>query len=264
MSEQQQNPPVDLVIVIDTSVSLKDDAAAASQAAEAALEAARAKCPADLRVVWLGIEGTWKETLFERTLRHYLTAECGVAAAALRGRQRGELKGGGAQEDGARAIEDIAKHFDWRPQAKRAVFFLGDEALEGGGDQVDAENIEAADRAIQTARAAAVSVHTYFGKSRSRHKQALQQEYARLARETGGQAFTAENVSAGFATVLEDSICASRAQAIAVEATAGQTGAETCTLLTTGLADYGYWWQRIHQEQPAKAAHDFRRGRIWA
>ncbi|MEO1559902.1 MAG: hypothetical protein AAFS12_09810, partial [Cyanobacteria bacterium J06632_19] len=58
MSNQSSNtPPVDLVIVIDTSPSMKDEAQALSQAAESAIKAAKSSCPSDLRVVWFGIEG---------------------------------------------------------------------------------------------------------------------------------------------------------------------------------------------------------------
>src|SRR5688572_33432765 len=115
-------PRVDLVIAIDTSVSMKDEAVGLSEAAEAAIEAAKASCPSDLQVTWLGVEGTWDNTHFSRTIRNYLTQECGVAEVDIRGRKRGMVKGGGAQEDGARAIEDLASHFNWRPGAKRAVF----------------------------------------------------------------------------------------------------------------------------------------------
>ena len=65
--------PVDLVIAIDTSVSVKAEAEGLSQAAETAIANARSHCPSDLRVIWLGIEGTWKNTQFTRTVRDYLT-----------------------------------------------------------------------------------------------------------------------------------------------------------------------------------------------
>jgi len=68
--------PVDLVIVIDTSVSVKAEAEGLSQAAETAIANARSHCPSDLRVIWLGIEGTWKNTQFERTVRDYLSKTC--------------------------------------------------------------------------------------------------------------------------------------------------------------------------------------------
>ncbi|MDH3603972.1 MAG: hypothetical protein OEU26_30565 [Candidatus Tectomicrobia bacterium] len=59
-SESNTHPAVDLVIVIDTSASMEDEAVGLSQAAEAAIEAARASCPSDLHVEWFGCEGTWR------------------------------------------------------------------------------------------------------------------------------------------------------------------------------------------------------------
>lgn len=139
MSNQASSiPPVDLVIVIDTSPSMKDQAQALSNAAASAIAKAKSSCPSDLRVVWLGIEGTWKGTNFDQTLRAYLTQKK-VPESKLRGRKKGEVADAGAQEDAARAIEDISDYFDWRKGAARALFYLGDEALEGGGDKTKQE-----------------------------------------------------------------------------------------------------------------------------
>ncbi|MBE9127405.1 MULTISPECIES: hypothetical protein [unclassified Coleofasciculus] len=217
MSERQQQtigktntiPLVDLVIVMDTSGSMKDEAQALSDAAEAAIEAAKSSCPSDLRVVWVGIEGTWKGTHFNRTIRDYLTQECHVIESALRGRKRGEVPQGGAQEDGARAIEDISEHFDWRAGAAKAMFYLGDEAIEGGGKKTEQEDIEAANLAIQKAKQFNVTVHTYLGTLKSKHREGIQAEYARIAQETGGQAFTDRDAIGGFTEVLEMAICSS-------------------------------------------------------
>lgn len=52
------NKPVDLIIAIDTSGSMQDEAVGLSQAAAGAIETAQSSCPSDLRVVWLGLEGT--------------------------------------------------------------------------------------------------------------------------------------------------------------------------------------------------------------
>ena len=206
-------PPVDLVVVIDSSVSMKDEAAALSTAVDAAIESARTHCPSDLRVTYLGIEGVFKGTHFEHTVRDYLTA-AGVDAASLRGRKRGTVAEGGAQEDGARAIEDVSLHFDWRAGAARAVFFLGDEALEGGNQnaQQDQADIEAATRAIGVAAQAGVRVHTYLGTSgvKASVKQAIQAEYARVAQETGGEAFTSQDAISGFTALLQKVICGSK------------------------------------------------------
>ena len=212
MNDRPSNsiPSVDLVIVIDTSPSMKDEAQALSKAAEAAINRAKSSCPSNLRVTWLGIEGTWKGTKFARTVAAYLTQECKVSPSSLSGRKRGELKSAGAQEDGARAIADLADFFNWREGAAKAIFYLGDEALEGGGAKTDRADIDATNIAIQKAQASGVTVHTYFGTSKSKHRQGIASEYARLATDTGGQAFTDQDALKGFSAVLEKVICGSR------------------------------------------------------
>lgn len=202
--------PVDLVVVIDTSPSMKDEARDLSDAAAAAIAAAVSSCPCDLRIVWFGIEGTWKGTNFNRTIQDYLLKECQVSPTDIRARKRGELADAGAQEDAARTVEDISNHFDWRPGAARAMFYLGDEALEGGGDRTEEKDIIAANKAIAKAKEAGVKVHTYFGTTKSKFKNTLEQEYARLAKETGGRAFTDRDSISGFTELFQKVICNSR------------------------------------------------------
>lgn len=207
-------PLVDLVVVIDSSVSMKDEAVALDVAMAAAIDGARAHCPSDLRVVYLGIEGTFRDTRFDRSIRNYLTSTCKVDESLLRGRKRGTVAGGGAQEDGARAIEDLSRHFDWRDGAGRAVFFLGDESLDAGNQDAkqDQSDIEAANIAILVATAANVRVHTYLGTSSVKEKvrKEIEGEYARLARETGGQSFTSQDALRGFQELLQQVICGSK------------------------------------------------------
>lgn len=189
---------------------MKDEAEGLSQVAEAAIETAKSSCPSDLRVAWFGIEGKWKQTKFDQTIRDYLIHQCNVPESDIRSRKRGEVADAGAQEDAARVIEDISAHFDWRPDAARAIFYLGDEALEGGGDRTQQEDIEAANLAIQKAKNAGVTVHTYFGTSKSKYRESIEKEYTRVASETGGQAFTDQDAISGFTAVLEKVICGSR------------------------------------------------------
>ncbi len=203
-------PAVDLVIVIDTSPSMKDEAQGLSDAAASAIAKAKSSCPSELRVVWLGIEGTWKGTNFDQTIRAYLAQKSKVSESKLRGRKKGELKSAGAQEDAARAIEDISEYFDWRKGAVRAIFYLGDEAVEGGGDKTEQKDITAANLAIQKAQTAGVTVHTYFGTSKSKYQAGIKTEYARIATSTGGQSFTDKDAISGFSVVLEKVICGSR------------------------------------------------------
>ncbi len=98
---------VNLVVVIDSSVAMKDEADTLNQAVAAAIETAKTKCPSTLRVTHLGVEGTFKNTRFDTTVKNHLTGTAKADEAALRGRKKGSVAGGGAQEDGARAIEDV-------------------------------------------------------------------------------------------------------------------------------------------------------------
>lgn len=271
-------PLVDLVILIDTSPTMKADARAISEAAESALAMAQGQWPLDIRLVWLGIEGRWRQTAFTQTLRTYLTQECQVDPGLLRSRQRGELPDGGAQEDAARAIEDATTYLDWRSQAQRHLLYLGDEALEAGGEKPEAADVAAADRAIQAAQTAGVRVHTHLGLSKSRHRDALAQEYARVATATGGLAFAASTTAptdfvAALVAILGHhhtalSTDAQKETAMATKDTPApaDTTPQKSYLPTTqtGLQDYAYWWDyaRKHAKK-GKGAKPFRRGRIW-
>lgn len=284
-------PLVDLVILTDTSPTIKTNARAVSEAATAALASAEGQGPRDIRLVWLGIEGRWRQTAFNQTLRTYLTQGCQVPASALRSRRRGELPDGGAQEDAARAIEDATTHLDWRPQAQRHLLYLGDEALDGGGDQPDAADRAAADRAIQAAQTAGVRVHTHLGLSKSPHRQALAQEYARVATATGGLAFAASPTAPTDFVALLGAILGHRQITLSTDSQKKETPmatkdsqtpapaaapapAETAPAATpqksylpttqTGLQDYAYWWDYARkQAKKGKGVKAFRRGRIW-
>jgi hypothetical protein len=271
----QDTQQIDLVIIIDTSPSMRDEAVALSEATETAIEAVEANCPSDLRVLWFGIEGTWENSNFNQTIRNYLVKEVKVPESKLRGRKRGTVPRSGAQEDGARAIEDIADYFDWRTEATRAIFYLGDEALEGGGKEVDPEDTAAANLAIQKAKNNQVMVHTYFGTSASRYRQELQQEYARIAHETRGKTFTKENVtSSGFAEVLKqvictttipcksvDSVCLENAQEMEV-CVCGPNGANRLFIYTgTAVFEFGGTWREFMGDNFVKGYLYFKVGR---
>jgi hypothetical protein len=191
--------PVDLVVVIDTSGSMTDEAKDLSNAAEAAISAAAKSCPSDLRVKWFGIEGTWADTNFTQSHRDYLN-NLGVPDSDI-------VCTPGDFEDGAAAIMDISDHFDWRPGASRTIFYLGDEALEGGNPQ-NADDVTAANSAIAVAQSRNVKVFTYAGTGVPSDTAA---EYARVASETGGTSFTAPATNVGgFQAILEKIICASQ------------------------------------------------------
>ncbi|QNK33172.1 carbohydrate binding domain-containing protein [Serratia sp. JUb9] len=216
-TQVQSGKKVDLVIVIDTSGSMADEAKALSAALDKAVEEARKSCPSDLRVEFLGIEGTFTGTKFEKTVHNYLTTTAGADGNTLKGRKRDSVANAGAQEDVARAVEDISTHFDWRAGAEKNVFVLGDESLEGGEMILDAARIKACNDAIATALSNGAKVHTYLGTPHAttpyptpEDEEANIKEYKRLALRTGGEHYIYTKGIADFTQVLKDTICASK------------------------------------------------------
>ncbi len=199
---------VDLVVIMDTSDSMADEPDP-SAAERTARQTVAHKCPCDLRIVWLGLEGVWAGTKFTRSIREYLYG-LGVPDDDIEGSLRDTLPNQGAQEEGAAAIIDVSRHFDWRPDATRAIFFLGDEGLQGGNPQDEAD-IAAANRAIEIALSHAVSVSTYTGTALdAEHPDPdIQAEYARIAAKTKGLSYAAPIEHAGgFEKVLPEIVCA--------------------------------------------------------
>jgi len=186
-------------------------------------KAGELQCPSDLKVSYLGIEGKFSDSLFSTTIREHLT-KLGVAEGDMRGRKRGSVASGGAQEDVGRAIEDVVTHNDWRAGTKKSVFVLGDEAIDGG-DPFEQADIDAANTAIAVANAGDTRVHTYLAKvaaaknkAEAKGQEANKAEFARVASETGGQSYTHEDtLDGGFQAMLESVICASKAPAEPVE-----------------------------------------------
>ncbi|MFC6100011.1 LecA/PA-IL family lectin [Olivibacter domesticus] len=212
MSENTKK--VDLVIVIDTSGSMKSTAEAISKAIASAVDEAKSSCPSDLRVDYLGIEGTFENTKFDETIRNYLTKK-GVNAASLKSRVRKSLPGAGANEDGARAVEDVSEHYDWREGAERAIFLLQDESLDAGEMVVTPAAVKANDNAIATALKHNVKVNTYLGAPHTpyptkKDEEDMIEEFTRLASKTGGEHFIHTSGMANFKDVLKKTICASK------------------------------------------------------
>ncbi|WP_437626792.1 hypothetical protein [Sorangium sp. So ce1151] len=217
-------PTVDLVVVIDASGSMRDEADTLSKVVGTAIEATKTKCPSNLRTTYLGIEGTFAKTVFTTTVRDYLTQTAKVDASLLKGRTAAQVTADASKEDAARTIEDISTHFDWRPGAVRNIFFLGDEPLEGGlslslsSTGQDQEDIEAANRAIEVAKQTGTRVHTYMGTGKyssdaakhERIRKAIAAEYARVAGETSGQFFASQDSLNAFEAMLEKVICGSK------------------------------------------------------
>ncbi len=206
----------DLYIVIDTSQSMEDEAKALSTALSTALEQARQTCPSDLNVVFLGIEGTFPDTVFDKTVHEYLT-ENGASGAKFKSRKKGSLPSSGAQEDSAYAIEDVIHYAPWRPGAQKNVFILTDEGPLAGGLKVTDQSRQALNDTIKTALDNDTKVFSYLGTTppeipyaSKADEKAMIAEYQRLAEETGGESYTFTKGINGFVSILTDAICSSQ------------------------------------------------------
>lgn len=212
---------LDLVVIIDTSGSMSDEAVDLSNQIDAAVEKATADCPSDLRVTFLGIQGTWEGTRFDETVSHYLLSH-GAKESQLQARAPFKESDGfdhaGNREDLCRAVIDVCHHFDWRSYARKAIFVLGDESMEGGGGTLTQAAIEKNSEAIAVARSMKVKVHTYQGTPDDSptnldrfptlaDKDAVTSEYQRLAKETGGRSYIYTTGIANFLLVLKDVLC---------------------------------------------------------
>lgn len=212
---------LDLVVVIDTSGSMSDEASDLSKQIDAAIEKASANCPSRLRATFLGIEGIWAGTKFDQTASEYLI-KLGVNERDLQARLPFKESDGrdhaGNKEDLCRAVIDLSKHFDWRDDARRAIFVLGDEGMEGGGGILTRAAIAKNNEAISVAQAAGIKVYTYQGTPDDAptnldrfptlaDRDNVTREYERLAKETDGRAYIYTTGIANFVLVLEEVLC---------------------------------------------------------
>jgi len=212
---------LDLVVIIDTSASMADESVDLSQQIDAAIQNASAKCPSQLRTTFLGIQGVWEGTKFNQSASNYLIAH-GAVAENLQAREAFKEQDGknhaGNKEDLCRAVIDVSKYFDWRNNARRAIFVLGDEGMEGGGGTLTnaaiAKNIEA----ISVAQNSNVKVYTYQGTPNDdptnvdrfptlADRDRVTQEYQRLAEQTGGRSYIYTTGIANFSLVLQEILC---------------------------------------------------------
>ncbi|WP_414153957.1 MULTISPECIES: VWA domain-containing protein [Providencia] len=212
---------LDLVVVIDTSGSMSDESADLSQQIDAAIEKAAANCPSHLRATFLGIQGVWTGTKFDQSVSDYLILK-GVNESSLQARppfkEADGIDHAGNKEDLCRAVIDVSRYFDWRDGARRAIFVLGDEGMEGGGGRLTSAAIAKNNEAIEIAQHAHVKVYTYQGTPDDAptnldrfpslaDRDRVTQEYARLAEQTGGRSYIYTTGIANFALVLQEILC---------------------------------------------------------
>lgn len=212
---------LDLVVVIDTSGSMADESLDLSKDIDIAIQKALENCPSKLRVTFLGIEGTWDDTKFDQSASDYLKA-LGVPESRLQARKPFKEADGrdhaGNKEDLCRAVIDLSKYFDWRDGARRAVFVLGDEGMEGGGGVLTNTAKIKNDEAIAVAQQEKVKVYTYQGTPDDSatnldrfpsvaDRDRVTKEYVRLAEQTGGRSYIYTTGIANFSLVLQEILC---------------------------------------------------------
>lgn len=212
---------LDLVVIIDTSGSMSDESEDLSKQIDAAIEKASTNCPSQLRATFLGIQGTWDGTKFDQSASDYLIAH-GAHEGSLQARKPFKEADGrdhaGNKEDLCRAVIDVSKYFDWRDNARRAIFVLGDEGMEGGGGTLTRAAIDKNDEAIAAARNANIKVYTYQGTPNDdlsnidrfptiADRDRVTKEYVRLAEQTGGRSYIYTTGIANFSLVLQEILC---------------------------------------------------------
>lgn len=191
---------VDLVLLIDSSGSMRKMARFVNEAAVAALERAKKECKTEeVRTVWLFVD-TAKPGSGNA---HSLGADAGNFTQS----HQAYLESIGVtgpffhdvvdptpsynKEQGADAIADVAKYFDWTPGACRSILYISDTTLEGVRSN-QAANDTAKDQAISIALAKNVTVFAH----RATPYQATggmlaadcDQDYEELCTATGGYA----------------------------------------------------------------------------
>jgi len=179
-------PMVDLIVLVDTSGSMGVFASQLSSEAQAGIDAALATCNSDLRVVYLGLDGTIGSGNFNTSHRTYLNALPGAPFTL----EADQPHVGFLQEQGANAVEDLSNFFDWRPNACRSIFYVSDEELDSIMPTADVANEDAVTAAaIATAISNSVTVFSHYITRQGRGPTILQ-NYTDLTTQTGGSLIT--------------------------------------------------------------------------
>jgi len=191
---------VDLVVLIDTSGSMASKAKNISSVAEKAIKEAQKKCSTDLRVTWLGVDGTWAGTKFTTMHKDYINALSLTPAPVLFSDPHAE--------EGADSCADIATYFDWRENACRAVLYISDEPLNRGAEQ-DVNDDLATQNAISICNANTVSVFTHLAEGTGYDTNPnTMANYQDLSNQTGGKStIGGVGTKNQYIDILKDVLC---------------------------------------------------------
>lgn len=207
---------VDLIVLIDGSGSMKSVAPVASNAAAAAIENALHDCPTDLRVTWLVVDhtkpgtdvsgfGGWSGTLFTQSHEQYLM---GIGVMGPFFTDQPDLSFGAVpSEQGADAVADLSKYFDWRVGACRAIFYISDTTLDSGTHQ-EPSDVMATANAIVEANNAGVTVFAHLVDPMFTNNPAgTKSDYQALCSQTGGSLYIGVANQAKYTELLVEAIC---------------------------------------------------------
>ncbi len=207
---------VDLIVLIDTSGSMGGAASSVSAAAAKAVELAKERCPGDLKVAYMGVEGTWAGTNFITNHLSYLQSI--NAPSTIYAANTNYV--GYSAEQGANAIQDLSQYYNWREGACRAIFYISDEELDSISPLGDFANETAAtNAAIAAANAQQVTVFAHHLNYQGRAPQIIQ-NYKDLCANTGGTYYESATPNADeYVKMLAEIICkacGSKCKSIAV------------------------------------------------
>ncbi|WP_437626799.1 hypothetical protein [Sorangium sp. So ce1151] len=210
LSSEGATRAVDLVVLIDSGDAMKDLADTFSKAVGTAIGVARTRGTAAPRVTYLGVGGVFPYSVFMVTVRGYLTMVRKVDESSLsccpRSQRTGRREEASAHGKGnaGHALVDILTHFDWRPGAARNVLFLGHRPLDGLRCHPPAgeRDVEVASRIVDVATR--LGARVYMGLADAGQpcsdteadggwRERIEAEYERVAVETGGQFFLAQD-----------------------------------------------------------------------
>jgi hypothetical protein len=216
-----ENKSVDLVILMDSSSSMTGAAKAVSDAAPKALEAAKADCPSDLRVVWLVVDSsktgadaagslgditsTLVGTPFTQSHQQYL-ASLGSTGPFKQDEPQPPGDTTYPGEEGADSIADLCNFFDWRPSACKAIFYISDTALDGLNH--DAVDVAASTNAMTAAIANGVVIFAHkIDPGGWPTGPAVNQSYQNMCDPTGGNAYIGPVATDQYKLLIKDAIC---------------------------------------------------------
>ncbi|MES2443607.1 MAG: hypothetical protein V4574_12320 [Pseudomonadota bacterium] len=214
---------VDLIILIDSSQSMAETARLLPAAVEVAIKIASKECPSDLRVSWLVVDGAkpgaapggadpagylgeitpaLAGTQFTQSHQQYLEAH-GVKGPFEQDAPQPTGAAVRPGEEGADAVADLSRFYDWREGACRSIFYIGDSPLDGEGKASDVAAANAS--AVAVANGVVVSAYEVLPKKVG--SSPFGAAYDAMTNPTGGSAWHGPVDPGRLTELIRDAIC---------------------------------------------------------